>query len=715
MANPWEEYQAQPSAAPWTQYQGQSAKENGESSPGIIKRAISTLQGPTMGFADELAGVGGAIAGSVANLTPYGDGKTFAENYRDTRDAARAASESHLKENPVLGHAERIVASLPVMAAQKVGQAVQTVPGLLNQTGRAVGSAAAYGLASGAGDSTSDSASGVAMDAALSSALSGVLGPVIGAVAKPVMNVAGNVSQRIAGSQIGGNVLSAVNSAGTRAANGIEDAAYSIGTKIADGGNGVRDKIADAVAAAGWNAGKAIDAITPAVDGGSRRYAMEKVAEAIARDKAGIADPLLRAQSRLGKLGDEATIADSAGQNTRQLLDTLATLPGETKNAAEALIHARQAGRAGRLIGAAEEGLSPNGARLPATLEALSQQRAAASRHLYDRVNQTDVAIDPELAGMLQRAKGAMGQAKELAKVTGEKFDIDDGVSQVINSLTLSPGQKTVPLRQLDMLKKSLYDIEQKHVSEETGKLNSLGNAYKDLRRSLTDKLDSLTVDPTTGQSFYKSARDAYAGPTQLRQAANLGNQAISKDAWKIAEITDGMSQSELSAFRVGAFESLRKKFGTEGGQTQMLKMWKEPATAEKLKELFSNEGEFRKFAATVAKEARLKGLESVGRGSQTAARAAGIGDVDMSALSEAGNIARSAATGNLSGLVGSANNLWNRVQTPESVRNEMGNILMSRGAKGSGNINELRQVMEQVKQERARRASQAGIFAGML
>lgn len=104
-------------------------------------------------------------------------------------------------------------------------------------------------------------------------------------------------------------------------------------------------------------------------DGNPRRYAMEKVAQALERDKAGAADPLNRAGARLAKLGDEATVADAGGQNTKQLLDTLATLPGQTKDSAERLIRSRQAGRGGRLIEAAEAGLSPKGARLAGTLE----------------------------------------------------------------------------------------------------------------------------------------------------------------------------------------------------------------------------------------------------------------------------------------------------------------------------------------------------------
>lgn len=661
---------------------GGQAKANGEAATGLVKGLISTLQGPAMGFADELAGVGGAITGTIANLTPYGDGKSFVQNYRDTRDAARAASESHMKENPVLGHTERIVASLPVMmatpaiqAAQRTGIAASAIPESLKQGLK-------YGAASGLGESNAENAKGMASDAAISSGISGMLGPTISGMVRGSGAVARNIGQQIASTQPGRSMLNTISELGVNGS----------------GGNNI------------------LSSVLPSADGGSRRYAAEKVAEAIERDKPQrllLSNPLDIVAARMNKLGDEATVADAAGQNTKQLLDTLATLPGQTKNAAERLIRNRQSGRADRLTGAAEAGLSPNGARLSDTLDALDKARSTAAAPLYDRVRSTNVSVDNDLAGIIGRARSAFGHAKELARVNGQPFDLEKLAPEVNALMTKTP--KEIPLSQLDTLKRTLYDIEQGHINPETGRLNEIGNAYKNLRRELIGKIDDMTVDPKTGQSFYKEARDAYAGPTELRAAANLGNQAMTKDAWKIGQMTDGMSSSELDAFRVGAFESLRKKFGTEGGQTQILKMWKEPATSEKLRELFGDQKSFRQFAAEVAKESRLKGMESIGRGSQTAARAAGMGDLDMAAVADAGNVARSAATGSLSGMASGAANLWSRVKTPEAVRDEMGDILMAKGHKGAQNINEIKSIAQQIREERARKAAQAGTFAGLL
>jgi len=59
-----------------------------------------------------------------------------------------------------------------------------------------------------------------------------------------------------------------------------------------------------------------------------------------------------------------------------------------------------------------------------------------------------------------------------------------------------------------------------------------------------------------------------------------------------------------------------------------LLKMWKEPATSNRLKEIFGDN--YQKFAQDVAKEARLKPLEQVGRGSGTFSRMAGAEDLGV-------------------------------------------------------------------------------------
>lgn len=658
-----------------------------EEEPGIIDRAknivgsmfspeavpsagsvVSALQGPTMGFLDELAGAGGAAVGALANLTPLGDGKSIPENYRETRDTVRQMSDQYIKDNPVSGHAERIVASLPALAKIPF-QAV--AEGALPRLYAASKAGAGFGAVSGAGESESDSVRGDVGNAAKSATIGAIAGPVLGEVVNAAAPLVSRMGQK---------------------------AADMFGFGDGQGGQPAKD------------------------------WALRKIADAMAKDQQGIENPIAKAAPRMAALGEDATIADSAGQNTRQLLDTLATLPGQAKNKAENLIRSRQAARSGRLFDAAEEGLSPTGARLNETLDALDAARKEASGPLYEQVNSAQVTSTPELDAILERASGAFGRAKEIAKVGGTKFELaPPAAAEEVKAPDLGQllGQKTaaaaptaprvVPLQQMDTLKRALYDAEQGHINPETGRLNEVGRQYKILRRELMEALDNATVDPKTGQSFYKAARDAYAGPTELRNAARLGNDSIRNDAWKVKETMDGMSASELEAFKIGAFEALRKKAGTEAGATSILKMWKEPATSEKLKELFGNESAFRLFSAKVAAQERLKRLDFVGRGSNTGAREAGMGDMDAGMVREAGYLARGATGGNISNAISAAANLYSRIKTPENVRNHMADILLSKGDEASGNINSLLTIRDKIARDKAAKARRAAALVGSM
>jgi hypothetical protein len=320
-------------------------------------------------------------------------------------------------------------------------------------------------------------------------------------------------------------------------------------------------------------------------------------------------------------------------------------------------------------------------------------------------VRQINLQPSDNLRSIVQAADdlGALGEARKMATANQQRFGLDPAYPQAWN------------MGDLDHVKQGLDQLIGKQWNAAEGKLTPLGASYQGLKNRLTTELDSATTDPKTGASVYKAARDAYAGPSAIIDAAQQGRMALSKDGAAITGLTDGMSDSEQQAFRLGAFESLRNKLGKESGQTEILKMWKEPATREKLQAVFGDENTFRQFSADVAKEARLKGLESVGRGSQTAARQFGAGDLDMGALSDVGGAVASAKAGNALSALGSAQSAWNRVATPQPVRDQMGQILLSKGAEGQQNINALMDVARRLNQRNSNVARGAGAAGSMI
>jgi hypothetical protein len=273
---------------------------------------------------------------------------------------------------------------------------------------------------------------------------------------------------------------------------------------------------------------------------------------------------------------------------------------------------------------------------------------------------------------------------------------------QTVDLSQLQPGQ-TVPMNVLDSLKQSLYDAATD--LRQSGK-SAQANAYDDVRLKLVGELEKQSPK-IGGQSAYTMAMKTWAGPSQMMNAAETGRMVMRGDILDVQQATKGLSPSEIDAFRIGALQALRQQTGTEAGQTSLLKMWKEPATQDRLKVAFGND--YKAFAAAVAKEARLKSLESTGRGSQSAARLAGMADLDVAPLTQT---AGAVGSGNLPAIVTAAANLARQTQTPEAVRNEIGRILLSRDPR---ELQKLSEIVRQVNASRSRAAGVAGFGAGQI
>ncbi|WP_342620844.1 hypothetical protein [Rhodoferax sp. GW822-FHT02A01] len=629
--------------------------EAGKQLPGAVRGLASVLNGPFMGFYDEALGGLGAGIQAITDATGLThSGKSFSENYRLVRDGLRGAQDQQQQENPVTTAVTQTMASAPLLASDSLANAGSKVlpylpkflqgSGVVASTAKGAATGGAFGAVSGAGNSTAEDTSGVLADAGQGAVGGALYGGASIPVARGVGAVGGNIAQRVSSSS-----------------------AYN--------------------------------------------YAQQKVAQALANDargnvfKSGQANPVNQVSARLNTLGPDATITDAAGKSTNQLLDTMATLPGRTKDAAEQLIHDRQAGRGNRLINAASDALDTQGQNLNSQLDQWVADRAKASAPLYNQLQQVSISPSSNLQSIVQTADqlGATSLGREMATAKQMPFTLDAN-----NPASWNMGD-------LDHVKQGIDQIlTSRKAMNPDGTLTPLGNAYQSLKTKLVGELDNATTNPDTGTSLYKTARDAFAGPSALIDAANQGRAAISKDGVTIGRMTSGMSDSEAQAFKLGAFEALRNKLGTQAGQTQILNMWKEPAMQDKLKAIFGNELAYRSFAANVAKEASMKGFETVGRGSQTAARQYGAGDLDTSALADAGGAVAAAKAGHITGALAAAGKAWNSVSTPQTVRDQIGQILMSKGALAQDNLGAILPITNDINRRNSLMTQQLGGLLGL-
>jgi len=595
--------------------------------------AMTALQGPTLGFADELAGL---IGGGGAML----QGKSPSEAYTQARDIYRSGVESYKEEQPIGGAVAQGVASLP-LGMLNVGRSIAPNVGPVL---RSIGSGLGFGIVGGAGEAKE--LEDVAQEAATSGATSAVLG--------------------------GATEL------GMKAVRPIKQVITS-------------------------QAGRVIpESIRGMVGGSSVDIARRRVAQAMLRD----GSTTEQVAARMSKLGDDAILAESSGYNTRDLLDTMATLPGRTKNYTEQFIRNRQAQRGGRITEAAAEQLSPTGARLADSVESLLTKRDVEATPLYDQLKTVTITLDDDLKEILNASKklGGFARAEKISTGLREPFTLKD-----VNKAT------DVGMPDLDKVKRGLDDIiSSKSAVNDRGEINEFGRSVIQLKKDLVKRLDDMTMDSETGKSLYASARNAYAGPSALISAAELGRTVINKPASTIKSLVRDMSDSELESFRVGAYEGLRDLAGTQSGQTRLLNMWKEPSTQERLKEVFPSERAYREFASTIAAEARKKEAQSIGRGTQTAGREARMEDVGMETLKDTANIAAAAKTMDIGSLVNMLSNTMKRTSVPEPVRNEIGKILMSK-ATSADEIRILRNVIEKMKREQEAQSVTSGLIGSQL
>lgn len=624
----------------------------------VLSGALNAMQGPLMNFADEIGAYG--AAGIDRFITGRNPGFTYGQLVDRYKDVARGAAEQFQKDNPLLAPALQVGAAIGTgMGGRALMQsagaaALPTFASVINPAttlGR-IGTAAAAGAGAGAisGAGQAETMADVPGEAATGAALGAVTGGAVNAIGQGLGAGARNMVGR------------AANNKRVQAA--------------AEQGGGVTGPIARRI-------------IRNADD-----LALDRVANALARDEYGTD----RVAARLGRLGDEAALADAAGRNTRDLLDTMATMPGRTGDRVETLIRNRQVGRADRIVEGAA-GLA-GGRQFPQELAALTKQQADNATPIYNAIRGIPVAADDRLQRILQRPviQDAIAQARTAAANADEVLpDIKGG--------------EAVPMAVWDRVKRGLDDViglKKRGVDAGTATnaaKSTLADAVR-TKRELLEVLDDLVPD-------YRRARNAFSGPAALKDAMEEGRGLFAMKATDLKAMLADLTESERDAFRVGAMQALRERVGTESGQTTVLKFWKEPATRERLQAIFPTARTYREFERALLAEGRLKLLEQVGRGSQTASRQARMDDEGAAFLANALDMA-SAARGNPLGMLSAARNLYGRVVMPEPVRDRIGGLLMTRAPEVPGLLGDLSRYVDDANARRAAAAARSGMLGGI-
>jgi hypothetical protein len=630
--------------------QNEEARSRGAKLPSPLQGMLSAANSAMLNFGDE---VYGGVAGGAEAITT---GRPFGETYRENRDVIRGADEQFRTEYPNVALGTGMAASMPatIYNPLKLSNANVALTGgqkalqLLGNTGRVAGTAAMYGGISGAGRSEKETLGGVAGDAGNAAATSAIMGGLSYPIALGIGGVGRNIYQR-----------------------------------------------------------------TPMGAGSASSFADQKIAEALLRDAQGRAfnasnpDVLTQnagnmAATRLGKMPQGAPLATAGGRNLQGLTDVVAITEGATKQAVARKQHELIAQEARRMTDSAAKALGTGRPDYNTTIEAFTNAAKLKAAPYYNQLQGVNLQIDDDLRGILARSEPFFAGSNLRSKV--------DNVGGATLKEALNPAATSVPLARLDVLKQTLYDMEE--AGKRSGKLG-LSRSIAKLRNELTNKLDDLSPKTQQGDSVYKLARDAYGGDMQLKNAVEQGRLIFREDAMNIRDTLKTMSQSEKDAFRLGVYQAIVDKTGKMSGRTELMNNYRDPAIADRLKAVFGSD--YRKFASKLAAEFELKKFQKVGAGSQTAERQSGMGDLNLSPLRDASEGVAALASGNRGAAASKLSNFWQSVSVPESVRSDMGKSLLLEGAKGQTKLQSLNDLVQQINAAKQQNAVRYGSTFGQL
>lgn len=438
-----------------------------------------------------------------------------------------------------------------------------------------------------------------------------------------------------AGSTMGG-LYGAGNAEGDLTDRAIE------GTIGAVAGGAIGAAAVPLLAALGKGVNASVKAIKAAADRSGTTTSQIKIAQAVKRlgdgdMKKGIA--IVR--SRIQKGGPDTVLADVLDIGGQRTVRGAANVPGAPSAQVDNFIAKRVAGRGDRLQNAADI-LGKN--TYHESLEKISQTQSAKARPLYEKafapISNKDGKVfaqwDDELQRFLQQSDVKKGMAAGIKNIEreavgrGEPFNYQEFAVKGFDDAGNIIIEGTPNLRAMDAAKRGLDAMIEAEKDSITGKLTTKGRSLDILRKGLVDKLDDITTDEA-GYSAYKAARETWAGPQKLLDAARDGRKFIRDDFEMTAKKLAQLTPEEQEAFRLGVRREMSKMIDTDTQAALNKFAPKKRDFWNKLEAVFPDKKTFNQFRFKIGQEARKQRTEqfiSPRGGSHTTPMAEDIDDL---------------------------------------------------------------------------------------
>lgn len=661
-------------------------EQRGRELPSPLQGGISAISSGLLGFGDELYGGLGALGAGVVNAYGALGGNVepldVAQVYRENRDIVRGAQKQYQEDYPKTALVTGMMAGAPLMAYSPVKspvlpisttklEAAKNVAKLANYAGK---TGAAYGAAYGAGASEGENIQDVASDALLKG---GAVGYATGAIAQPVLSGVGALGKNAAIRMFGDvQNTGAINQAGGQAG-------------AIDPLSGLTDKAKQWV----------------------KQQGDVKIAEAIeqtgrARLKNQNAPYSEVLASRVDKMPVNTPLAALSGAKSNELrsLDALATLSGRTAPAVADVQDRLATTASKRFLNYADKVLAGGKPDFNKSIAALETRAKVESKPFYDVLQTVNVPIDDEVRNLVTRAGRYASKANQMARLEGEDF------TDIVRYVNPESGATQIPLMQLERLKRAMNGaIGTAKASGDAEFARSLLAA----KNALTQKLESVSPVTPQGESVYRLANQKFAEPKQLIDAVEEGANIFKKNHMDIRDYKATLNEPQRQAFEIGVFRALEQKMGTPSGRNFLTEISKDRNTSRSLLEALGKE-RFRQLAYMMKGEKALKSIYGVNTGSQTAQRQAALSELGLDPLSDASESMAHLMVGNPLSAVGKAGAFWNKISTPEQVRDYMGQQYLLTGKQSQDYLKTLNDLIKQIEQQKIQGANRLGTFGAL-
>ena len=655
-------------------------EQRGRALPSPAQGFINAVSQAPLGFGDEIYGALGGLGAAVT-------GNNIKDAYLENRDFIRGAQKQYSEDYPTTSLVTGMMAGAPLMAVnplkfQALPQATTKVQAAFNAAklaGQAGATGAVFGGAYGAGTSDGEDASTVAGD----TLKGGGVGLATGLVAQPVLSGIAGLGKNAA-IRMFGNV---------RNTGGINQ---------------------------GGQVG-AVDPIGVVVDKSKewiRRQGDAKIAEAIAQTGRAnnnvrvlpSGEPVVPYSTILSKKVDKMPVgtplAALSGDKSNELrsLDAVSLLSGRTAPAVAKVQNRLIETASKRFLNGVNKVMGNGSPDFNKSIAALEQKATTESKPFYDVLATVKVPIDDEVRDLVNRSASYASKANKMARLEGEE------ISNILKFVNPASGKTEIPLLQLERLKRAMNGAMK--VAKREGD-DEFVRSILSAKNALMDKLERSAPLTPQGESVYRLANQKFAEPKQLIEQVKEGANIFKKNFMDIRDERALLNAPELEAYNIGVFRALEEKLGSPSGRNFLTDITKNRNTAEQLHETLGGE-KYRQLVKILKGEKSLKSIYTVNTGSQTAGREAALSELGLDPLKDAGESAAMLMSGSPVGAVGKAAQAWNKISTPEQVRDYMGARYLSSGKEAQDYLKTLGDLIKKIETSKSQSAVRKGTLGGL-